>query len=106
MIAAIIISTLIGAALGSRYRIFVILPALVVLFFIAIGGLAFERTVSLVAIASLVTLQIGYVAGCLCRALAETTIHPASLLYADDIAISAPSNNVLPFRPNNRHVRL
>ena len=103
MIAAIVTSSFVGAALGSRYRILVILPATFALFFIAIGELAFLGATSLIALASMVTLQIGYLAGCFCRVLIAP---PAvSFLYGNNIGVPANSNNVVFFQPN-RHGRI
>jgi hypothetical protein len=103
MIAAIVTCTLVGALLGSRFRIFVILPAAFALFFIAIGELAFLGATSLIALASMAALQIGYLAGCFCRVLIAPSA--VSFLYSNNIGVPANSNNVLFFRPN-RHGRI
>ena len=103
MIAAIVTSAFLGAFLGSRFRVFVLLPPAFALSCIAVGGLAFQGDASLIALASLVALQIGYFAGCFCR---DAVAPPAaSFSYGNDIAVPANSNDVVSFQPN-QHDRI
>ena len=72
-----------GAALGSRYKVFVLLPAMLlaspasIIADIAIGYDA--RTIVAATLAMLTSMQLGYVAGCLVPRISSqrTKLRPA-----------------------------
>jgi hypothetical protein len=63
----LLISLLLGMVLGQRFRVLVLLPAMGIILSVAIGmGLASAlglRPTALLAVGSVVSLQIGYLAG-------------------------------------------
>jgi membrane protein DedA with SNARE-associated domain len=67
---------LVGAALGQRFAVFVLIPAILVTLAVAIGlGIARAQTpgaIALVTIAAIACLQVGYLLGLGIRQVAQS----------------------------------
>jgi hypothetical protein len=71
MIALSMISLLVGAALGQRFKVMVLMPAIAIVLVLAVGtGVAHAQTawsIVLMAVAAATCLQIGYLIGIFIR---------------------------------------
>lgn len=111
MVLLIIFGVTIGAILGTRFRVFVVVPAI---FFaaaivVAIGyvnGLS-GRTLSLALLAMLVSLELGYLVGCFGAAYLVGPDKPRRAVPADGIALAVLATGIILFavfyEPNSRH---
>jgi hypothetical protein len=77
MVAPIILSILVGAAIAQRFKVLALVPAIVVtLLFALVGTLASAHaswTIPLTAVTVIIGLQIGYLLGLVVRHLVLST---------------------------------
>ena len=112
MVLLIIFGVTIGAILGTRFRVFVVVPAI---FFaaaivVAIGyvnGLS-GRTLWLALLAMLVSLELGYLVGCFGAAYLVGPDKPRrAIVPADGIALAVLATGIILFavfyEHNSRH---
>jgi hypothetical protein len=101
MVLLIIFGVTIGAILGTRFRVFVVVPAI---FFaaaivVAIGyvnGLS-GRTLSLALLAMLVSLELGYLVGCLGRPILSAQTNRGALPCTHSQCLQRASFSLLYF---------
>jgi hypothetical protein len=114
MIAIVATSIILGGALGVRYSILVILPAIALaLLVIALGGIARHEalaTITLAMATSGVALQLGDLAGCFGRFLLRPLRRPPNQLTASlprsPAGPAAIVSNIIFLRPSSRSSRI
>ena len=88
---------LVGAALGQRFTVLVLVPAILVTLGVAIGlGIArgqMPGTIALVTVAAIASLQIGYLLGVGVRQLIQSRAsRPRSASFADSPPARRPAH--------------
>ena len=93
MMTLSMISFLVGAVLGQRFKIIVLIPAFAIMLFLAVGtGLAHAQTawsIVLLAIAAATCLQTGYLVGIGAHHILTTALSRRSSSLASTTAASA-----------------
>jgi hypothetical protein len=91
-----IFTLLIGAALGQRFTVLILIPAILATLAVAIGlGMARAQvpgTIALITLAAVACLQIGYLLGVIARQLTEGRTRLRSASFADSSHARHPAN--------------
>lgn len=70
MVVFLIIAVIAGTLLGLRFKLFVLVPATMLATVVIIVSSHEPRVIALTMVGTVVSLQIGYIAGCVLRVVA------------------------------------
>ena len=85
---SLMIGTIVGILLGLRFKVFILVPVILVAAgAIIVGGHGLKATV-LTVVAAAVVLQIGYVLGCAVRMYLDAYLHERTVLRHDRLDLS------------------
>lgn len=75
MISFLIIGTIVGILLGLRFKVFVLVPATLIIACAVVATMHGGKTIAFTVLATTALLQTGYVLGCVAHAYANVYWH-------------------------------
>ena len=85
---SLMICTIVGVLLGLRFKVFILVPVILVVMGAIIAGGHGLKMIVVTVVAAAVVLQIGYVLGCAVRVYLDAYLHERTALRHDRLDLS------------------